>query len=93
MACHIAKHMEMTIADDNRALSHRIDNRKVTKRGDRLILDGKDYSCSNLHQVPRDVHPAKLAESSNATTLVFGGSTSGHHNVVKLLPNEEQLRL
>ena len=52
---------------------------QLTMRGDRQILDGKDYSCSNLHQVPRDVHPAKLAERSNATTLVFGGSTSGHH--------------
>ena len=63
-------------------------NRKVTMRGDRLILDGKDYTCSNLHQVPRDVHPAKLAERSNATTLVFGGSTSGHH----MLSNFHQIK-
>ena len=56
-------------------------HKKVTMRGDKLILDGKDYTCSDLHRVPRDVHPAKLAERSDASTLVFGGSTSGHHKL------------
>ena len=32
-----------------------------------------------LSPVPRDVHPAKLAERSNASTLVFGGSNSGQY--------------
>ena len=56
-------------------------------RGDKLILDGKDYTYSDLHRVPPDVHPAKLAERSDASTLMFGGSTSGHHKLSKVWNN------
>ena len=52
--------------------------------GDKLILDGNDYTCSDLHRVTRDVHPAKLAERSDAFTLGFGGSSSGHHKLSKV---------
>ena len=53
--------------------------RKVTLRGDRLILNGKNYTCQDLDKVPQDVYPSKMAERSDGTTLVFGGSTSSHH--------------
>ena len=53
--------------------------RKVTLRGDKLILNGQNYSCQDIDKVPKEVHPSRMAERSSGTTLVFGGSTSSHH--------------
>ena len=53
--------------------------KKVTMRGDRLILNGKNYTYDDADQVPQEVHPSRMAERSNETTLVFGGATSSHH--------------
>ena len=52
--------------------------------GDKLILDGNDYTCSDLPRVTRDAHPAKLAERSDAFTLEFSGSSSGYHKLSKV---------
>ena len=51
----------------------------MTLRGDKLILNGKNYSCQDIDKVPKEVHPTRMAERSNRATLVFGGSTSAHH--------------
>ena len=56
-------------------------NKKVTMRGNKLILNGKVFSCDDIDKVPKSIHPAKLAERSNNEVLVFGGSTSAHHGL------------
>ena len=56
-------------------------DRKVSMRGNRLILNGKQYTCDNIHEVPESVNPSKLAEKSNSKMLVFGGSTSSQHKL------------
>ena len=56
-------------------------HKKVTMRGERLILDGKHYTNQTLCDVPDQIHPAKLAQRSNNDVLVFGGSTSAHHGL------------
>ena len=53
--------------------------RKASMRGNQLILNGKHYTCDNLHEVPDAVNPSKLAEKSNDNVMVFGGSTSSQH--------------
>ena len=37
-------------------------SRNATMRGNQLILNGKHYTCDNLHEVHDAVSPAKLAE-------------------------------
>ena len=56
-------------------------NRKVTMRGNKLILNGETFTCSTINRVPNSIHPAKLAVRSNTDVLVFGGSTSAHHGL------------
>ena len=55
--------------------------KKVTMRDDKLILNGKQYTCQDISSVPAAIHPRKLAERSNDDILVFGGSTSSHHEL------------
>ena len=55
--------------------------KKVTMRDDKLILNGKQYTCQDISSVPAAIHPRKLAERSNDDILVFGGSTSLHHEL------------
>ena len=50
-------------------------------RDDRLILNGKQYTCQDISSVPAAIHPRKLADRSNDDILVFGGSTSSHHEL------------
>lgn len=53
---------------------------KVTMNAERLVLNGKRYTCKNIHEiVPLNIHPRTLAQKSNDQVLVFGGSTSRHH--------------
>ena len=52
--------------------------RKVSMRGEKLVLNGRNFTCQNA-EMPKEIHPGKLAQRSNDTTLVFGGSTSSHH--------------
>ena len=56
--------------------------KKVTMRDDKLILNGKQYTCQDISSVPAAIHPRKLAERSNDDILVFGGSTSSHHELI-----------
>ena len=51
----------------------------TTLRGNRLILNGNNYTCQDLDTVTQDVHLRKIAASFNGTALVFDGSTSSHH--------------
>ena len=53
--------------------------RKVSMRGEKLVLNGRNFTCQNADEMPKEIHPGKLAQRSNDTTLVFGGSTSSHH--------------
>ena len=53
--------------------------RKVSMRGEKLVLNGRNYTCQDADEMPMEIHPAKLAQRSNDTTIVFGGSTSSHH--------------
>ena len=53
--------------------------RKVSMRGEKLVLNGRNYSCQDADEMPMEIHPAKLAQRSNDSTIVFGGSTSSHH--------------
>ena len=53
--------------------------RKASMRGNQLILNGRHYTCDNIHEVPDVVSPSKLAEKSNDKVMVFGGSTSSQH--------------
>ena len=55
--------------------------RKVTMRGEKLILNGKQYTNQTVCNVPHQIHPAKLAQRSNNDVLVFGGSTSAHYGL------------
>ena len=56
-------------------------HRKATLRGNQLILDGKHFTTKTISNVPKSVHPEKLAQKSNDQVLVFGGSTSAHHGL------------
>ena len=53
--------------------------RKVSMRGEKLVLNGRNYTCQDADEMPKEIHPGKLAQRSNDTTIVFGGSTSSHH--------------
>ena len=53
--------------------------RKVSMRGEKLVLNGRNYTCQDADEMPMEIHPAKLAQRSNDSTIVFGGSTSSHH--------------
>ena len=53
--------------------------RKVSMRGEKLVLNGRNYTCQDADEMPIEIHPAKLAQRSNDSTIVFGGSTSSHH--------------
>ena len=55
--------------------------KKVTMRADKLVLNGKQYTCQDISSVSAAIHPRKLAERSNDEILVFGGSTSSHHEL------------
>ena len=55
--------------------------KKVTMRDDKLILNGKQYTCQDISSVPAAIHSRKLAERSNDDILVFGGSTNSHHEL------------
>ena len=56
-------------------------HRKVSMRGEKLILDGKQYTSQTVCNVPAQIHPAKLAQRTNNDVLVFGGSTSAHYGL------------
>ena len=56
-------------------------HRKVSMRGEKLILDGKQYTSQTVCNVPAQIHPAKLAQGTNNDALVFGGSTSAHYGL------------
>ena len=53
--------------------------RKVSMSGEKLVLNGRSLTCQNADKVPKEIHPGKLAQRSNDTTLVFGGFTSSNH--------------
>ena len=55
--------------------------KKITVRENRLIVEDKSYHCDNLHKLPANLDPRKLAEKSSATVCVFGGSTSRYHEL------------
>ena len=55
--------------------------KKVTMRVNKLVLKGKHYTLENISELPDEIHPCTLAEKSSSTVLVFGGSTSVHHNL------------
>ena len=57
--------------------------KKVTMRDDKLILNGKKYTCQDISSVPAAIHSRKLAERSNDDILVFGGSARSHHELSK----------
>ena len=56
-------------------------HRKVSMRGEKLILDGKQYTSQTVCNVPAQIHPANLAQRTNNDVLVFGGSTSAHYGL------------
>ena len=56
-------------------------NKKVIMRGDKLLLDGKVFACSDIERGPTSNQPVKLDERSNNDVIVFGGSTSAHHGL------------
>ena len=55
--------------------------KKITVRENRLVVEDKSYYCDNLHKLPANLNPRKLAEKSYATVCVFGGSTSRYHEL------------
>ena len=54
-------------------------HRKVSMRGEKLVLDGRNYTCQDTDDLPPEINPGKLAQRENDTTIVFGGSSSSHH--------------
>ena len=48
-------------------------------RGNLLILNGRHYTCDNIHEVPDVVSASRIAEKSNDKVMAFGGSTSSQH--------------
>ena len=56
-------------------------NKKVTMRGDKLLLDGKVFTCNDTERGPTSNQPVKLDERSNNDVIVFGGSTSSHYGL------------
>ena len=55
--------------------------KKVTMRVNKLVLKGKHYTLENIYELPDAIHHCPLAEQSSSTVLVFGSSTSVHHNL------------
>ena len=53
--------------------------RKVSMRDEKLVLNGRNYTSQDADEMPMEIHSAKLAQRSNDSTIVFGGSTSSHH--------------
>ena len=56
-------------------------NKKVTMRGDKVLLNGKVFTCSDIERGPKSTQPAKLDERSNKDVLVFGGPTNAHYGL------------
>ena len=56
-------------------------NKNVTMLGDKLLLNGKVFTCSDIERGPTSKQPVKLDERSNNDALVFGGSTSSHYSL------------
>ena len=50
-------------------------------RVNKLVLKGKHYTLENIYELPDEIHPSTRAEKSSSTVLVFGGSTSVHHDI------------
>ena len=44
-------------------------------------MKGKHYTLENIAELHDEIHPCTLAEKYSSTVLVFGGSTSVHHNL------------
>ena len=59
-------------------------NKKVTMRGNKLLLDGKVFTCNDIERGPTSNQPVKLDGRSNNDALVFGGSTSSHYGLSNL---------
>ena len=54
-------------------------NKRVSLKGDKLFLDGTQYTVQTLGLIQDDLHPQNLCEKSNENTLVFGGTLSEWH--------------
>ena len=74
------------------AKSHPDYQRKVTMRGNRLVLNGRHYSTETVHQVPPQFHPRKLAVKSSESVLAFGGATSSHHELSNFKVMDKKFR-
>ena len=54
-------------------------NKRVSLKGDKLFLDGTQYTVQTLGLIQDDLHPRNFCEKSNENTLVFGGTLSEWH--------------
>ena len=53
---------------------------KISIRYDKLVVMGKQYSMSNLHDLPADLNPAKICEREQNGEIGFFGIHSGFSN-------------
>lgn len=53
---------------------------KVSLKYDKLIIYGKEYTMSNLDELPRDIKPSSACEKENDTHLGFFGIHSKYSN-------------
>ena len=60
----------------------------VYLNGDVLMINGRDYTIENLHELPKDLHPYQLSCKENGQWTIFGGIHSQYNFLSNYYPSQ-----